>query len=200
MVKQRVFKQNDLFKADFGRSDYNACVGDNGGPYDLFDYARGYLDATELLLKAVGKTGSVNDLLVYPICQNFRHGVELFIKYLISDLTKLTRSQAKFRIGHSLDGNWSTAMNLLQKTKLDVSSKEIKLVTRVVTDIMEVDPNGNIFRYPESIKGDQHLKDWAIVNLAVVHGFFSLLWQIAQDWRFKIDGRIEAEIAQASDA
>jgi hypothetical protein len=200
MVKQRVFKQNDLFRPDFERSDYNACVGDNGGPYDLFDYARGYLDATELLLKAVGKTGSVNDLLVYPICQNFRHGVELFIKYLISDLTKLTRSQAKFRIGHSLEGNWSTAMNLIQKTKLDVTSDDIKLITRVVTNIMEVDPNGNIFRYPESIKGDQHLKEWALVNLAVVYEKFSSLSQVAKDLHFKIEGRIEADIAQASGA
>jgi len=59
----RAFKQNDLFRPDFDRIDFNACVGDNGGPYDLYDYAYGYFDATRLLLKSVGRTGSVNELL-----------------------------------------------------------------------------------------------------------------------------------------
>lgn len=34
------FKQNDLFRGlqnDLSR--FNACVGNNGGPYDLYDYA-----------------------------------------------------------------------------------------------------------------------------------------------------------------
>ena len=190
----RVFKQNDLFRPDFDRMDYNACVGDNGGPYDLYDYARGYFDATRILLKTVGKTGSVNDLLVYPICLNFRHAVELFIKYLITDLAKLTRTDAKFYKSHSLDANWSTAMNLIKRTKLKVDADDIKLMTRVVTDIMEVDPNGMIFRYPESIKGDQHLKEWAIVNLAVVNDAFVKVSKIVEDWNFKIEERIEAKI------
>lgn len=195
--KFRAFKQNDLFRPDFDRMAFNACVGDNGGPYDLYDYAHGYFDATRLLLKAVGtERGFINDLLVYPICLNFRHSIELFIKYLISDLKTLTRSDAKFRTTHSLEGNWSTAMNLIKRTKLDVDPDEIKLITRVVTDVMEVDPNGNIFRYPESIKGDQHLKDWALVNLAVIGDVFALLSKIAEEWHFKIEGRIEAAIEQ----
>jgi hypothetical protein len=194
----RVFKQNDLFRPDFDRMDFNACVGDNGGPYDLYDYAHGYFDATRLLLKAVGKTGSVNDLLVYPVCLNFRHAVELFIKYLITDLAKLTRSNAKFHRSHSLDANWSTAMNMIKRTKLDVDADEIKLMTKVVTNIMEVDPNGMIFRYPESIKGDQHLKDWAIVNLAVIGEVFAVLSKVVEDWHFKIEGRIEAAIEAAA--
>ncbi len=194
----RAFKQNDLFRPDFDRIDFNACVGGNGGPYDLYDYANGYFDATRLLLKSVGRTGSVNDLLVYPICLNFRHAVELFIKYLISDLAKLTRSNAKFRAVRSLEANWSTAVNLIKATKLDVDPDEVKFITSIVTDIMEVDPNGNIFRYPESIKGDQHLKDLAIVNLAVVGDTFSLLFKIVEAWHFKIEGRIEAVIERAA--
>jgi len=148
-----------LFRPDFDRIDFNACVGDNGGPYDLYDYAYGYFDATRLLLKSSAGPARSMSYLIYPICLNFRHAVELFIKYLISDLAKLTRSNAKFRAVHSLEANWSTAMNLIKATKLDVDPEEVKFITSIVTDIMEVDPNGNIFRYPESIKGDQHLKD-----------------------------------------
>jgi hypothetical protein len=184
-----------LFRPDFDRIDFNACVGDYGGPYDLYDYAHGYFDATRLLLKAIGKSGAVNDLLVYPICLNFRHAIELFIKYLITDLAKIIESSdAKFHKSHSLDANWGTAMSLLKQTKLDVDAYEIRLMTKVVAEFMEVDPNGMIFRYPESIKGDQHLKDWAIVNLAVVGDVFAVLSKVAEDWHFKIEGRIEAAI------
>ncbi|WP_076860025.1 hypothetical protein [Bradyrhizobium mercantei] len=188
----RAFKQNELFRPDFERADFNACVGDNGGPYSLYDYAYGYFEATVLLLESVRKEGWVNDLIVYPICLNLRHAVELYIKYLISDLTKLTRSNAKFHMNHSLQGNWSTALHLIKQTKLDVDPNEIRFVTGIVTDIMEVDPNGSIFRYPESIKGDQHLKEWAIVNLAVVNDLTSLLVKIVKEWHYKIEARIEA--------
>jgi hypothetical protein len=91
-------------------------------------------------------------------------------------------------------------MNLIRQTKLDVDSDEIKLITEVVTDIMEVDPNGNIFRYPKSIKGDQHLKDWAIVNLAVVGDIFALIFKVVEDWHFKIEDRIEDVIVRTANA
>jgi hypothetical protein len=190
-----VFKQNALFRADFDRAAYNACVGNNGGPYDLYDYAHGYFEATELLLKAVGKDhGLTNDLLVYPICLNFRHAIELFIKYLISDLSKLTKSHAKFKPTHSLEENWGVAKELTKKTKLNVDPKEVAWLTQVVSDVMEVDPNGNIFRYPESIKGDQHLKDWALINLAVVGDVFLQTLATAERWHGKIEDRIEDAI------
>jgi hypothetical protein len=197
---RRPFKWNDLFRPDLDRRDFNACVGHNGGPYDLYDYAQGYFEATRLLLQAVGKTDWANDLLVYLICLNFRHAIELFIKYLISELVKLTKSQAKFRTDHLLDANWSTAMNLIRQAKLNVNSEEIKMITKVVADIMEVDPNGNIFRYPESIKGDQHLKEWAIINLAIVNDVFVSLIKIVEEWHFKVEGRIEAAIEHSATA
>jgi len=39
------FKQNDVFK-HVDNDQLNACVGNNGGPYDLYDYAKGYFEAT----------------------------------------------------------------------------------------------------------------------------------------------------------
>jgi len=190
--KWRVFKENALFRGDFQRSQYNACVGDNGGPYDLFDYAHGYFESTRLLLQSVGKAhGVAVDILVYPICLNFRHAVELFIKYLISDLAKLVGSHSKFESTHSLQKNWDTAKTLIEKSELDVDPDEVALLAQVISDIMDVDPNGNIFRYPESIKGDQHLKDWALINLAVIGEVFVLLFAIAKEWHYEIDARIE---------
>ena len=83
------FKQNDVFKhVDF--DPLNACVGNNGGPYDLYDYAKGYFDATKTLLNHLQDDGNRIDLIVYPICYNFRHAVELCLKYVITDLSKVS--------------------------------------------------------------------------------------------------------------
>ena len=70
----------------------------------------------------------------------------------------MSNSRAIFKPTHSLKEKLSTAKRLIKQTELDVESDDLKILTQVVSDIMEVDPNGNIFRYPESIKGDQHLK------------------------------------------
>jgi hypothetical protein len=64
--------------------DLNACVGENGGRYDLYDYAGGYFEATDTLLKAAKHDKVTIDDIVYPVCLTFRHGVELFVKYLIT--------------------------------------------------------------------------------------------------------------------
>jgi hypothetical protein len=191
----RTFKENALFRGDPDRIEYNACVADNGGPYDLYDYALGYFEATALLLKSVVKDrGLTLDVLVYPICLDFRHAIELFIKYLIFDLNKLTKSRSKFKPTHSLIENWRVAKKLLKRIKLDVDVKDVAWLAQVVSDIMEVDRRGEIFRYPESIKGDQHLKDWASINVAVVGEVFSETKAIAERWHNKIEDRIEDAI------
>jgi hypothetical protein len=83
------FKQNDVFRGVSKWPDKNACVGNNGGPYDLYDYADAYFDATRGLLELALSAPDINrpwitiDLLVYPICRNFRHAVELYLNDLL---------------------------------------------------------------------------------------------------------------------
>ena len=60
------FKQNDVFRHIDG-DQLNACVGNNGGPYDLYDYAKGYFEATKTLLDNVQDEGNHIDLIVYPV-------------------------------------------------------------------------------------------------------------------------------------
>lgn len=51
---------------------------------------------------------------------------------------------------------------------IDHAAEDAALFEEVIGHIEEVDPAGQTFRYPESIKYDQHLKDWPSINLAVV--------------------------------
>jgi hypothetical protein len=61
----------------------------------------------------------------------------------------------------------------------------------IVRCVEEVDPSGQTFRYPESIKYDQHLKDWSVINLALLEYYYTIAFRIARDWHYRIEGAVE---------
>jgi hypothetical protein len=129
------FKQNDLFRGVPALSQFNACVGNNGGPYDLYDYAEGYFEATRLLLQEAQKPGVLMDIIVYPVCLNFRHALELYIKYLITDLGKAARINATYRPNHSLRDNWKAAKKLMKRAKFRSTQEQMAVIDSAVKDI-----------------------------------------------------------------
>lgn len=69
----------------------NACVGENGNP-QIIDYAEGFASAAKTLLNAVIAEEGLRltvDTLIYPICFNMRHAVELFLKSTAQRLKQL---------------------------------------------------------------------------------------------------------------
>jgi hypothetical protein len=191
------FTQNDVFK-HVDNHKLNACVGNNGGPYDLYDYAKGYFDATKILLENISGSGVLIDLVVYPICFDFRHAVELYIKYVITDLAKVKGTAHRFKTHHTLLKNWSAAKSLLKQ--IETTEEDLDYFEKVVTCIDEVDPNnGQTFRYPESIKGDQHLKEWSTINLPIVQEHNEKIAAIAHTWHVRIESALEHARISAED-
>jgi hypothetical protein len=183
------FKQNDVFK-HVDNDRLNACVGNNGGPYDLNDYARGYFDATRILLENISGGGVLIDLVVYPICFDFRHAVELYIKYVITDLAKVKGTAHRFRTHHTLSKNWRAAISLLKQIK--TTEEDLAYFEMVITCIDEVDPNnGQTFRFPESIKGDKHLLEWSTINLPTIKAHNDKIAGIAHTWHHRIEAALE---------
>lgn len=45
-----------------------------------------------------------------------------------------------------------------------------------------MDPVGQIFRYPESIKKELHLKDWSLINLVVVEERLKEVHEVVRQW------------------
>lgn len=191
------FKENDVFK-HIDLDPLNACVGNNGGPYDLYDYAKGYFDATKILLENISGGGVLIDLVVYPICFDFRHAVELYLKYVIKDLAQAKGTGHRFKTGHSLLQNWKAAKSLLKH--IQTAEEEVAYFEKVVTCIDEVDhTNGQTFRYPESIKGDQHLKEWSTINLPTVKAHNARIAEIAHTWHGRIEDALETSRVRAQD-
>jgi hypothetical protein len=174
------------------RHHLNAAVGDNGAKYDLFDYANAYFDACLVLSSKVTNQGVITDSVVYPICFTFRHGIELFVKYLIDDLGRLTGTWDEFKPGHTLLRNWKRAKRLLNE--IETSLEDIEFFEKVVRDLDRVDRNGLTFRYPETIDRNPLIKDLKTINIAVIGNNCQGLSEIANTWRRRLDSALEQAV------
>jgi len=191
------FKQNDVFKHVDG-DQLNACVGNNGGPYDLYDYAKGYFDATKTLLAYVKDDGNQIDLIVYPICFDFRHAIELYLKYIVTDLARAKGTGHRFKGRHTLSSNWKAAKSLLKY--IETTDEDVAYFEKVIDCIDEVDTtDGQTFRYPESIKGDKHLQEWSTINLPTLKEHNEKLSAIAHTWHVRIERAVESARISAAD-
>ncbi|MFN0197132.1 MAG: hypothetical protein ACKVT0_10315 [Planctomycetaceae bacterium] len=143
----------------------NACVGKNGG-YAGFDrLAHGYFKAGEVLVDHLRKDRHGLDLLIYPLVQCYRQGIENMLKYLSLLLTRLQDSNDKLQYTHRLLDNWQTVRKHL--TDLDVKKDELEKVELILSELAEIDATGETFRYPRSRDGKRHLEDTTHINVDV---------------------------------
>ena len=142
-----------------------------------------------MLLADAKAPGAIIDVLVYPICFNFRHAIELYVKHIIADLSRVQGTGQRYQPRHSLLRNWKKAKKLLKT--IDHTADDAALFEEVVRHIEEVDPTAQTFRYPELIKYDQHLKDWPSINLAVVEQHYARLFAVAKNWQYRIDHAVD---------
>lgn len=189
-LKMPQWNWNALFRGDYELGAYNACVGDNGCP-DLYYYADGFADSVFLLIDALTtghKTGhkAVLDTLIYPICFNLRHSVELTIKGQIEDLSQLAKLRKqplapeadieKVLNQHDIMNLWAFfsghAVAFDRRYKEKVSALE-----PLIRCIGETDPTGQTFRYSYSTEARKHLTDVSVINVLVLRDQFRVIRQ-----------------------
>ena len=168
-------KFNKTFRGDY-TSELNACVGNNGSPY-YYEYANGFADAAVLLIDNAIKSSNVDEL-VYPICFNMRHSVELRLKYQIECL-ELIRSEISLEDfdackSHDIGNIWAYF-----KVKAPLFDRRfaslISGINEHINDIAKVDPTGQTFRYPLNDKSAKHLTQVSLINILILKERFSEL-------------------------
>ncbi|MFO3759103.1 hypothetical protein [Klebsiella aerogenes] len=175
---------NALFRGDYELGAYNACVGDNGCP-DLYYYADGFADSVFLLIDALTKEHkAILDTLIYPICFNLRHSVELTIKGQIEDLSQLAKLRKqplapdteieKVLNQHDIMNLWdffsghAVAFDRRYKEKLSTLEPLFRCIG-------ETDPTGQTFRYSYSTEAKKHLTDVSVINVLVLRDQFRVI-------------------------
>lgn len=162
----------------------NACVGDNGNP-QIFHYASGFAAAAKTLLECVIASEGIGltvDTLIYPICFNMRHAVELFLKSTVSHLQTLATIREvrvpSFDMNrtHHLGTIWSYVKD--NAVALDVRyNVPVAQLDEYIEDIAKIDATGQVFRYPFDVEQKKHLVDVAVINVVVLLDRFKDLEQ-----------------------
>lgn len=174
MRKNNTFRGGEPFWA-------NACVGKNGMP-DYYDYAKGFSEASRVLIDAALSNSGCDhavDIMIYPICFNMRHSVELRLKGAVVTLSELAsprQSLPEFNLesSHDIGKIWDYLSR-----ELNIFDARLAFFTDAldpfIKDFADIDPTGQTFRYPYSKENVKHLTDIPTINIGILQRIFAAL-------------------------
>lgn len=155
-------RDDSLFNAKGGHWIANACL--NFTHDQSWGYVNGYKTAGDLLVQ-YACTGREQDVLVYPICFNYRHYIELALKQIIRDANNLTDSNSDYPHGHDLQKLWVECRPLLEEVFKESPIEPMGDVERLIAEFAQMDPTGMSFRYWEDRGGNASLPTVRHINL-----------------------------------
>lgn len=152
-------KNNLLFKfyelnelANISNEQFSHFGWEGKGALAFFMYAESYKRAGELLYEKM-KTGNNGDrdALIYPLCFNYRHCMEMLLKFLYIKYSKTNEEGIKKFLdkGHYLDKIWKELKPILEMNINKVSTKvDIDVIEKYVKEMHYFDEGSMRMRYP----------------------------------------------------
>lgn len=122
------------------------------------------------------------DALVYPICFNARHFMELFLKDSIRNVSALGKNTTEVGViaTHDLTGLWD---NFAAAIARDSRLVELGMpLEEVFKDVAEVDNKGMTFRYSHDLDEKMHLRDLEHINLDVLGDRLRKMFKQAEEF------------------
>lgn len=185
--------KSKLFRSDFSNPHQNAVVSTTLiGDLD-YAYREGFMQATLALLATAAaesytdpNTGETRfvfvDALVYPICFNARHFIELFLKDSIRAISALGTNAVQLGINktHDLADLWTDFATAIAR-----DSRLVKLgmpLEEVFKEIAEVDNTGMTFRYSRDLDEKVHLAGHENINLGVLGDSLREMFKQAEEF------------------
>ncbi|AMK76922.1 MULTISPECIES: hypothetical protein [Methylomonas] len=171
--------ENKSFRPDFSNPHQNAVVGEYwNGDLD-YAYREGFKQATMTLLAAATSESYFDpntdetvyvyvDALVYPICFNARHFIELFLKDSIRTVSALGSNAKQIDVDpiHTLSTLWGHfAAAIARDSRLMERGMPLE---EVFKDIADVDNTSMTFRYSRDLADNVHLSGHQHINLGVL--------------------------------
>lgn len=159
----------------------NACVGYNGLS-SYVEYSLGFSKAANLIIDKVLSSRGISfkaDDMVYPVCFNMRHSVELRLKGAIEELTVIAKIKGinlTFDLvgSHDIGNIWHFFK--VQSEIIDSRYFEInERIAPTLLDIAEIDATGQTFRYPTDKDKKKHLTDVGLISFKVLKIKFGAL-------------------------
>jgi hypothetical protein len=103
----------------------------------------------------------------------YRHGIETALKHLGRVLAFVCDEPKQIKLTHKLWDNWRIVRSCMEKVGEGVD--ELDQIESKLNDLLELDPNGEVFRYPETREGSPYLQDTSLINVEVFAVEISLI-------------------------
>jgi hypothetical protein len=133
-------------------------------------------------------------LLIYPAAFSFRHGIELYVKHLLILADRFLSTGVRIKKTHMLSDNWNSLSNLLSRLPPEaVNQLEVSNVDDIIADFIQIDPSGQVFRYPEDIKGNKHLTALGVINVEVLADGMRVVFDCFETWDSSLISLLESK-------
>lgn len=131
-------------------ADSNACI--SGFAWErLVFMTRGYKQCADLAVRYALQNPLERDDLIYPILFNYRHFLELHLKYLIWTYGKVVGIEPIWNT-HELDRLWRVFTSILERYGLESTTDDQAMEERII-EFQEIDPQSFSFRFPTDKNG-----------------------------------------------
>lgn len=121
----------------------------------------GNFKAADLLVGACADDRHLSATLVYPILYNYRHGIELALKWIIIKFGKYASVEAGNCAHHDLWKLWLIYKELLLELGSD-DDNSLAVVEQVVKDFHDLDKSGQAFRYADARSGTFNMPEYPV--------------------------------------
>lgn len=152
----------------------NACLDWYHDPSEL--YVVGYKEAADALVETVSRREGSADSLSFPIVFLYRQYIELRLKSLLRDGTRLLGQQYTEKSEHRLSPLWNKVKELLLAVWPE---SEFAAGDSLIDQFEKVDPKSTSFRYPKGLEGKHSVNIQTLKinlrNLADVIGALSVV-------------------------
>ena len=132
---------------------------------DWMFMAEGYIRAAELAVEGCSRQD--RNLILYPVFWLCRHSIELALKHSTNVGThwqsKNTDHQPPH--GHKILALWNRLRPIIDECFPSCESDRPEAVGRMIERFAELDPGGQVFRYPLGTKKERHFEDNLCVDL-----------------------------------
>lgn len=112
----------------------------------------GYKKGADIMVDQAVQHGSERDFLVCPIIFNYRHFLELSLKFMLATFGRHVEIEANWNT-HKLEVLWKDFETMLERFGTSDPDNADPIVAEVIAQFAKIDPGSYSYRYPIDQKG-----------------------------------------------
>ena len=125
---------------------------DESGHSRLVLMTDGYKKAGEVMIEAAGRDRLARDALVFPIVFNYRHFLEISLKYLLGTYGPTVGIEPNWH-SHDLATLWGSVLDMLVRYGTVDPDEAGPIVGEIILEFAKIDPGSYAYRYPVDKQG-----------------------------------------------